>query len=187
MKKSVKQHGGQFPQPVMIIASYDEAGVPDAMNAAWVTMRGMDVVEMVLSSHQTTDNIRARRAFTVAPANAANLVAADYVGIESARKVANKAEKSGLTFVKSDNVDAPVIEEFPVTMECEVVAIEDYEGEALIIGRVVNTLVEEDVLDAEGKVDFGRVGAVVYDPAHCSYRPVGDELGSAWGIGRELM
>ena len=186
MKKSIKQSGGQFPQPVMIIASYDAEGNPDAMNAAWVTMHAMDTIELVLSSHQSTDNIIARRAFTVAPANAANLVAADYVGTDSARKVADKAAKSGLTFTRSENVDAPVIEEFPVTMECEVIDVIGDANDARIIGRVVNTLVEEDVLGEDGKVDFGKVGAVIYDPAHRSYRPVGAELGRAWNIGLEL-
>lgn len=149
-------------------------------------MHGMDTVEMVLSSHQSTDNILARRAFTIAPADEANLVAADYVGIDSARKVADKAEKSGLTFVKSTHVDAPVIEEFPVTMECEVVAVEGDANDAHIIGKIVNTLVEEDVLDADGKVDFSKLGLVIYDPSHRSYRPVGDELGRAWNMGLKL-
>lgn len=186
MKKSIEQRGGLFPQPVMIIASYDENGNPDAMNAAWVTMCDMDQVELVLSSHQSTDNILARRAFTVAPADAANLVAADYVGIDSAHKVADKARKSGLTFVRSEHVDAPVIEEFPLTMECEVVEVEGDADGAIIVGRVVNTLVEEDMLDKDGKVDFGKMGLVAYDPAHRSYRTVGDELGRAWNVGLAL-
>lgn len=186
MKKDFEQRGGLFPQPVMIIASYDENGNPDAMNAAWVTMRDMDLVEMVLSSHQSTDNILARRAFTIAPANEANLVAADYVGIDSARKVADKAKKSGLAFTKSEHVDAPVIEEFPLTMECEVVAVEGDADDAVIVGRVVNTLVEEDALDEEGKVDFGKLGLVMYDPSHRSYRTVGTELGRAWSMGLAL-
>lgn len=186
MKKSIEQRGGLFPQPVMIIASYGEDGAPDATNAAWVTMRDMDLVELVLSSHQSTDNILARRAFTVAPADVANLVAADYEGIDSARKVADKARKSGLTFVRSEHVDAPVIEEFPLTMECEVVEVEGDADDAVIVGRVVNTLVEEDVLDGDGKVDFGKLGLVAYDPAHRSYRAVGDELGRAWSMGLAL-
>ena len=186
MKKDLGPRGEQFPQLVMIIGSYDEKGVPAAMNAAWVTMVSKDKVEINVSSHQSTDNILARRAFTVAPADLAHLVPADYVGIESGRRVANKAEKSGLTFVRSKHVDAPVIEEFPVTLECEVVSVEGDASDARIIGRIVNTLADEEVLDEEGRVDLGRVRPIVYDATRRIYRVVGDEVGTAWGSGLEL-
>lgn len=187
MKKSLGAKGQQFPQLVMIIGSYDENGTPDAMNAAWATMRTMGEIEIHISSHQSTDNILARRAFTIAPATIETLVAADYVGTASARKVADKAQKSGLTFVKSEHVDAPVIEEFPVSMECEVVAVESDAKDTHIVGRIVNTLADESALDDGGRVDFGKLEPIIYDATRRIYRAVGDEVGQAWKSGNVLM
>ena len=187
MKKSLGAKGQMFPQLVMIIGSYGEDGIPDAMNAAWATMRTMGEIEIHISSHQSTDNILARRAFTIAPATEDTLVASDYVGMVSGRKVADKAAKSGLTFVKSEHVDAPVMEEFPLTMECEVVAVEGDASDAHIVGKIVNTLADESVLDDQGRVDFGKLKPVIYDGSHRSYRSVGAELGQAWATGKALM
>lgn len=177
MKKSLGAKGQQFPQLVMIIGSYDENGTPDAMNAAWATMRSMGEIEIHLSSHQTTDNILARRAFTIAPATASTLVAADYVGLASARKVADKAE----------HVDAPVIEEFPVTMECEVASVEGDAADAHIVGKIVDTLADEVVLDEKGRVDFDKLQPIIYDASKRVYRTVGTEAGQAWKSGSALM
>lgn len=163
MKESLGAKGQQFPQLVMIIGSYGPDGTPDAMNAAWVTMRTMGELDIHISSHQSTDNILARRAFTIAPATMDTLVAADYVGIESGRKVANKAEKSGLTFTKSEYVDAH------------------------ITAKIVNTLADEAVLDDEGRVDFDKLHPVMYDATRRIYREVGKEVGAAWNTGRALM
>ena len=182
MKKSLGAKGQQFPQLVMIIGSYDENGTPDAMNAAWATMRSMGEIEIHLSSHQTTDNILARRAFTIAPATASTLVAAD-----SARKVADKAEQSGLTFTKSEHVDAPVIEEFPVTMECEVASVEGDAADAHIVGKIGDTLADEVVLDEKGRVDFDKLQPIIYDASKRVYRTVGTEAGQAWKSGSALM
>lgn len=187
MKKSLGAKGQQFPQLVMIIGSYDENGTPNAMNAAWATMRSMGEIEIHLSSHQTTDNILARRAFTIAPATASTLVAADYMGLASARKVADKAERSGLTFTKSEHVDAPVIEEFPVTMECEVALVEGDATDAHIVGKIVDTLADEAVLDEKGRVDFDKLQPIIYDASKRVYRTVGTEAGQAWKSGSALM
>lgn len=187
MKKSLGAKGQQFPQLVMIIGSYGPDGTPDAMNAAWATMRTMGELDIHISSHQSTDNILARRAFTIAPATVDTLVAADYVGIESGRKVANKAEKSGLTFTRSEHVDAPVIEEFPVCAECEVVNVEGDANDAHITARIVSTLADEAVLDGEGRVDFDKLRPVMYDATRRVYRKVGREVGVAWSCGRTLM
>ena len=187
MKKSLGPKGQQFPQLVMIIGSYDKNGTPDTMNAAWATMRSMSEIEIHISSHQSTDNILARRAFTIAPATLETLIPADYMGTVSARKAADKAKKSGLTFVKAEHVDAPVIEEFPVSMECEVVAVEGDAKDARIVGKIVNTLADESVLDNEGRVDFGKLGPIIYDATRRIYRAVGDEVGQAWKSGNVLM
>ncbi len=186
MKKSLGDAGELFPQSVFIIASYGEDGTPNAMNAAWAGECTRHEICFNIGDHKTTENIVKRGAFTVAPANAANVVTADYFGIATGKRV-NKAEKSGLTFTRSEHVDAPVIEEYPLTMECEVSAIDGDEHGARIVGRIVNVLVDEDILDADGKVDFGKFQPLVYDAAHMTYRVVGKEVGGAWSVGKPLV
>lgn len=186
MKRSLGNAGELFPQSVFIIASYDEDGVPNAMNAAWAGECSRHEVCFNIGDHKTTANIVRKGAFTVAPADAANVVTADYFGIATGNKV-NKAEGSGLTFTRSEHVDAPVIEEYPLTMECEVTAIDGDEHGARIVGRVVNVLADESILGEDGKVDFSKWQPLVYDASHMTYRVVGEEVGGAWNVGKELM
>ena len=174
-----------FPQSVFIIASYDEEGVPNAMNAAWAGECSRQEICFNIGDHKTTANIVAKGAFTVSPADAAHVVEADYFGIATGNKV-DKAAASGMTFTKSEYVDAPVIEEFPLTMECEVTSIEGDVHGARIVGRVVNTRVDESILDGEGHVDFSKMRPLVYDSAKRSYRVVGEEIGGAWDVGMPL-
>ncbi|WP_455137724.1 flavin reductase family protein [Thermophilibacter sp.] len=185
-KRSLGDAGELFPQSVFIIATYDEDGTPNAMNAAWAGECTRHEICFNIGDHKTTANIVRKGAFTVSPANAANVVSADYFGIESGAKV-NKAEKSGLTFTRSEHVDAPVIEEYPLTMECEVTSIDGDEHGARVVGRIVNTLVDESILGEDGKVDFGAWRPLVYDAAHMTYRVVGEEVGGAWNAGKALM
>ena len=186
MKRSLGDAGELFPQSVFIIASYDESGVPNAMNAAWAGECTRHEICFNIGDHKTTENIVRKGAFTVAPADADNVVTADYFGIATGNKV-DKAEKSGLTFTRSEHVDAPVIEEYPLTMECEVTAIDGDEHGARIVGRVVNVLVDEEILGVDGKVDFGKWRPLVYDAAHMTYRVVGEEVGRAWNVGKPLV
>lgn len=186
MKKSLGAKGELFPQSVFIIATYDEGGTPNAMNAAWAGECGRDEACFNIGGHKTTENIVKKGAFTVAPANRANVVSADYFGIATGSKV-NKADGSGLTFTKSEHVDAPVIEEYPLTMECEVVSIDGDEHGARVVGRVVNVLADEGILDDEGRVDFDLFQPLVYDATRRIYRVVGEEVGGAWNVGRALM
>ncbi|WP_251159308.1 flavin reductase family protein [Caniella muris] len=178
--------GELFPQSVFIIATYGEDGTPNAMNAAWAGECTRNEVCLNIGDHKTTANIVAKGAFTVAPADAAHVVEADYFGIATGKKV-DKAAASGLTFTPSEFVDAPVIEEFPLTMECEVTAVQGDEHGARIAGRVVNTRADESILDGEGRVDFTRMRPIVYDSSHRSYRVVGEEVGGAWKAGKALM
>lgn len=166
MKKNLGVAGELFPQSVFIVASYGEDGTPNAMNVAWGGECTRTQVAINIGDHKTTDNILARGAFTVAPADAAHVAEADYFGIATGRRV-NKAEGSGLTFTRSEFVDAPVIEEFPLTMECRVVSVEDWAGEKRFVGEIVNTRVDEAVLDGEGRVDFSQMRPIVYDSTRC--------------------
>lgn len=186
MKKSLGAVGELFPQSVFIIASYDEEGVPNAMNAAWAGECTRGEICFNIGDHKSTDNIIATRAFTVAPADEAHVVEADYFGIATGRKV-NKAEASGMTFTKSDYVNAPVIEEFPLTMECEVVDIQDWKGEKRVVGKIVNVLVDESILDEKGRVDFEKFRPICYDSTRRIYRVIGEEVGQAWSSGKALM
>lgn len=186
MKKDLGSKGELFPQSVFIVASYSKDGIPNAMNVAWGGECTRDEIAINIGDHQTTDNILEKGAFTVAPADAAHVVEADYFGIATGRKV-DKAEASKLTFVRSEHVDAPIIEEFPLTMECKVVAVQDWGGEKRFIGKIVNTLVDETILDEEGRVDFAKLQPIVYDSTRRVYRVVGDVAGGAWDAGKALM
>lgn len=186
MKKNLGVAGELFPQSVFIVGSYDEQGVPNAMNVAWAGECTRNQICINIGDHKTTENILARGAFTVAPADAAHVVESDYFGMATGRTV-DKATASGLTFTKSEFVDAPVIEEFPLTMECKVVAVQDWEGEKRFIGEVVNTCVDESILDEEGRVDFDKMRPLVYDSTRRIYRVVGEVVGGAWDAGKALM
>ncbi|MBQ9001767.1 MAG: flavin reductase [Eggerthellaceae bacterium] len=186
VKKNLGSAGELFPQSVFIVGSYGEDGTANAMNVAWGGECMRHEVCVNIGDHKTTENIVARGAFTVAPADAAHVAEADYFGIATGRKV-DKAAGSGLTFVKSEFVDAPVIEEFPLTMECEVTSIQGDAHGARIVGRVVNTCVDDSILDEEGRVDFGKMRPIVYDSTRRIYRVVGEEVGGAWDAGKALM
>ena len=185
-KKNLGNAGELFPQSVFIVGSYAEDGTPNAMNVAWGGECTRHEICVNIGDHKTTANIVAKGAFTVAPADAAHVVEADYFGIATGNKV-DKAAASHLTFVPSDSVDAPVIEEFPLTMECKVTSIQGDERGARIVGEIVNTRVDESILDEEGRVDFGKAQFIAFDSAHVCYRVVGEEVGGAWAAGKVLM
>ncbi|HIS39503.1 MAG TPA: flavin reductase family protein [Candidatus Aphodovivens avistercoris] len=185
-KKDLGSAGELFPQSVFIVASYDENGVPNAMNVAWGGECTRNEVAINIGDHKTTDNILAKGAFTVAPADAAHVAEADYFGMATGRKV-NKAAASGLTFVASEHVDAPVIDEFPLTMECVVKDVQDWGGEKRFIGEIVNTRVDDSILDDEGRVDFAKMRPIVYDSTRRIYRVVGEVVGGAWDAGKKFM
>lgn len=174
-----------MPMPVLIIGTYNEDGSADAMNAAWGTLCDMDTVALYLSAgHKTVANILAKKAFTVAIADEEHMVAADYVGMVSAHTEKKKIEKSGFTARKSARVDAPVLEDLPLTLECKLDYIDEQSG--CVYGRVVNVLAEEKVLDEGGNVDLHKLNPISYDPASRSYYTMGKKVGKAFGIGAKL-
>ena len=109
-----------YPMPVLIVATYDENGVPDAMNAAWGIITDMNEISISMGEHKTTENIAKTGAFTVSMATADTVTASDYVGIESAAKVPDKFAKSGFHATRSEFVNAPLIDELPMALECKV-------------------------------------------------------------------
>ena len=187
MKKSVNITEGIFPMPVLMVATYDENGVVDVMNAAWGTMQERDHVALNLTeSHKTVKNIKVRKAFTVSIADAKHVVEADYFGVVSGNGNPDKFAKSGLTASKSEHVDAPVINEFPICLECEFVEYQNNEYGVGVIGKVVNVIADEEVLRADGKVDISKVDAIAFDPYTHGYYRVSERVGEAFSDGLKL-
>ena len=170
-----------FPQPVLIIATYDENGVPNAMNAAWGITTDYKEITISLAEHKTTDNLKVRKAFTVSMATEDQVIPCDYVGIESARNVPNKFERAGFHATKSEYVDAPLIDELPMTLECRVKSYED----DILIGEIVNVSADESVL-TDGKIDPKKLKPITFDPANHTYVGLGEKVGDAFKDGAKL-
>ncbi len=172
--------------PVLMVATYNEDGSVNVMNAAWGTMQERDTVALNLTeTHKTVKNIKARGAFTVSIADAAHVVEADYFGVESGNKVPDKFKNSGLTATKSEIVDAPVINEFPLCLECEFIEYQDGKYGCGVIGKVVNVTADEKVMDGD-KVDLSLVNAIAFDPYTHGYYKVAERVGEAFKDGLQL-
>ena len=184
MRRSFGPQPYLFPMPVLIIGTYNEDGVPNAMNAAWGTIADMDRVAIFLADHKTTQNIFARKDFTVSLATADQVVPSDYVGIVSANDEPNKFAKTGWTAEKSAHVDAPLFAELPVALECRMVSY-DEESE-LLIGQIVNVCADESVLREDGSVDMAKLRPIAYDPMNHDYLLVTEKVGNAFEDGVEL-
>ena len=160
MRTKLKITEGIFPMPVLMVATYNEDGSVNVMNAAWGTMQERDTVALNLTeTHKTVQNIKARGAFTVSIADAAHMVEADYFGVESGNKVADKFARSGLTASKAETVDAPVINELPICLECRFIEYQNNEYGCGVIGKVVNVTADESVM-VDGKIDMSKVNAI---------------------------
>lgn len=170
-----------LPQPVLIIGTYDENGVPNAMNAAWGITTDFKEITISLSDHKTTDNLKVKKAFTVSMATEDFVVACDYVGIESGRKVPDKFAKAGFHATKSEFVDAPLIDELPMALECRVKSFED----GILIGEIVNVSADESVV-TNGNVDPKKLKPITFDPCNNTYVALGDVVGNAFKDGMSL-
>ena len=186
MRKRLNITEGIFPMPVLMIATYNEDGSVNVMNAAWGTMQERGNVALKLSeSHKTVQNIKAKGAFTVSIADADHLVEADYFGVESGNRVTDKFERSGLTASKAEAVDAPVINEFPLCLECEFIEYQTNEYGCGVIGKVVNVTADESVL-VDGRPDMSLVNAIAFDPYTHGYYKVAERVGEAFRDGLKL-
>lgn len=185
MRKNFGAKPLSYPQPVLIIATYDEDGTPDAMNAAWGGISEMNQISICLSAgHKTVKNLLKRGAFTVSMGEAAHVVACDYVGIVSGNNTPDKFARAGFHATKSQFVDAPLIDELSVALECRLI---DYNPETCILrGEIVNVAVDERVLDAQDNVDPARVGAITFDPFNNAYLKIGEKVADAFSAGRQL-
>lgn len=185
MRKNFGAKPWTYPQPVFIIASYDEEGRADAMNAAWGGISDDTQISLCLSAeHKTVKNIQARGAFTVSMADAAHVIACDYVGIVSGNDVPDKLEKAGFHTTKSQFVDAPLIDELPMAVECRLIS---YDPETCrMVGEIVNVCADESILDERGKIDPDRLQPIVFDPVNNAYRKLGEKAGYAFRDGLHL-
>ncbi len=176
------------PLPAIMIATWDEKENPDVMMAAWGGQCGPKHITFQLSAHKTTANIKLKKAFTISFATKDDIVQSDYFGIVSANDVPDKVAKAGFTVTKSPNVDAPIINEYKLTLECKVVTFDENEnGGALVVGEIVNMSADESILDEEGNIDLGKLQPVIFDSAKNTYRVVGEKVGDAWGSGKAIQ
>lgn len=186
MKKQIKTTEAIFPMPVLMVATFNEDGTVDVMNAAWGTMLERDRVALNLTeTHKTVQNIKARKGFVVHIADAKHVVEADYFGVVSGNDEKDKLAKSGMTFTKSELVDAPIINEFPIAIECELIEYQSDETGLGVIGKVVRTSVEEGHIK-DGKVDVDSLQAIAFDPYTHGYYKVGGRVGEAFKDGLKL-
>lgn len=185
MRKNFGAKPWTYPQPVFIVATYDEQGIPDAMNAAWGGIDLDDQINMCLSAgHKTVKNLLITKAFTVSMATVEQMVACDYVGIVSGNREPDKFVKAGFHATKSEFVNAPLIDELPMVVECELIS---YDPETChLVGRIVNVSADESILDEKGKIDPSKLRPIIFDPVHNDYLVIGEKVGNAFKDGVAL-
>lgn len=182
MRKTIQTTEAIFPMPVLMIATYNDDGTINVMNAAWGTMLERNQVILSLTeTHKTVKNIKQRKAFTISIADSKHVVEADYFGVVSGNDTKDKFEKSGLTASKSENVDAPIINEFPICLECEFIEYND----CGVIGKVIHVTADESVMNGN-HVDVSLVNAIAFDPYTHGYYKVAERVGNAFKDGFQL-
>ena len=174
-----------FPMPVLIVASYDETGEPNAMNAAWGGIYDTNQVMVCLADeHKTTENIKKSGAFTISFATSSTVVPCDYVGIVSQNDCPDKMSLAGFHTVKSNHVNAPIIEELPVTVECRLLKFNE---DGICIGEIINISADESVLDENGRIDAKKLDPIIYDSVSHAYWSFGEKVGQAFSDGKKLF
>ena len=188
MRKDLGKVPAVYPMPVLMVAAYDESGTVNVMNAAWGMICDTDKIALFIDEdHKTTKNIRAVKAFTVSLADQAHMAEADFFGIATGNKMPDKFARTGFHAVKSAHVNAPVIEEFPVAMECELAEIVETENLHAVVGRIVNVSADEKVLAENGKIDAAKLNALIFDQFQAGYYVSGGKVGQAWNAGKGFM
>ena len=188
MRKNLGVQPALFPMPVVIVAAYDAEGTVCAMNAAWAQICAMDKIALFIDAdHKTTKNIMETKAFTVNIADVPNMAAADFFGIATGNKMPDKFARSGCHAEKSSFVNAPVITEFPVALECELAEEINTDHMHAIVGRIVNVSAKESVVGDKDKIDPAAVNALIFDQFRSGYFAVGEKVGRAWNAGKDLM
>ena len=188
MRKDLGVQPAVFPMPVLMVAAYDENGIVNVMNAAWGMVCDHDKIALFIDEdHKTTKNIKAVKAFTVSIADKEHMDAADFFGIATGNKMPDKFEKTGYHAEKSAYVNAPVITEFPVALECELAEIIDTDNMYAIIGVIKNVSADEKVIAENGKIDPLKLNALIFDQFQSGYYVATEKVGQAWDAGKVLM
>lgn len=189
MKKDLGMKNFLFPCPVAILGTYSEDGSVNVMNMAWGTLVDNNMILCCLSEgHKTCKNLKAGSDLTIAIATKDLVKESDYFGIASGNTIQDKFERSGLHAVKSKHVNAPVIEEYPLTLECKTHAIRhDEDDNFFVYAEIVNVLADESILNEKGAVDVKKLNAILFSQIDNSYYEVGDAVGKAWNSGLPLM
>lgn len=188
MKREIGVQPALYPMPVLMIATYNEDDTVDVMNMAWGGICARDMVALNISrGHKTAKNLEARGAFTLSVADVAHLDESDYFGIASGNKVADKFERTGMTATKSSRVDAPVVDQYPLTLECSVVEMQEQPYGLRVLGKIENVLADEAVLNEDGKVDPVKLNAFAFDQFQSGYYALGEKVGQAWNSGKRFM
>lgn len=177
-----------FPMPVLMVAAYDENGKVNVMNVAWGQICDFDKIALFIDEeHKTTQNLLKTRAFTVAIADKEHMDVADFWGIATGNKMPDKFERTGYHVTGSSFVNAPIIDEFPVAMECKLAEVVETESFYCIVGKIINTVADVNVLSENGKVDPLKLQALMFDQFQHDYYVVGNKVGKAWHEGAALM
>ena len=177
-----------FPMPVYMIGTYNEDGTVDSMPMAWGGICAENMVALNLEEdHKTVANLKARGAFTLSVPGRDTIVESDYMGLVSANKVADKFARTGLHAVKSSRVDAPVILEYPLTLECRVVEMQEQPYGLRVLGEIVNVMADEKILGEGGKIDVGKIDTFLFDQVRFDYYGIGEICGKAWHTGAPLL
>ena len=186
MKKNIKTTEAIFPMPVLMIATYNDDDTIDVMNAAWGTMLDRNIILLNLSeNHKTVKNIIKRKAFTISIADAKHVKEADYFGVVSGNNTPDKFAKSGLTATKSTNIMAPIINEFPICIECEFIKFQNDEYSYGVIAKVINVSAEENII-IDGNIDITKLNAIAFDPYTHGYYEISKRVGNAFKDGFDL-
>ncbi|MBQ2201791.1 MAG: flavin reductase family protein [Clostridia bacterium] len=188
MKKDLGVLPAVYPMPVLMVAAYDKNEKVNVMNVAWGQICDEDkIILFIGEGKKTWLNIQESKAFTVALADRAHMDVADFFGIASGNKIDDKFERTGYHAVKSDKVHAPIIEEFPLVMECELLEFLHSDYVDGIVGRIVNVKAEEAVLNDKDKVEPEKLNAILFDQFRNGYYAIGEKVGKAWNAGAGLM
>ncbi len=184
MRKNFGAKTWLYPMPVLIIGTYDENGTPNAMNAAWGGIYDTDQIMVCLADdHKTTENIKKTGAFTVSFATAETVVPCDYVGIVSANDIPDKFARAGFHATKSEFINAPLIDELPMAVECKLIKFNE---DGICIGEIVNVSADESILDETGKIDAKALDPIIYDSVTHAYRSLGEKVGQAFSDGKKI-
>lgn len=184
MRKNFGAKTWLYPMPVLIVGTYDECGNPNAMNAAWGGIYDTGLLMVCLADdHKTTENINKTGAFTVSFATTDTVASCDYVGIVSANDVPDKFARAGFSAKKSEFVNAPIINELPMTVECELLKFNE---DGICIGKIINVSADESVISEDGKIDAKLLSPIIYDSATHAYWSFGEKVGRAFSDGKKL-